>query len=136
MNSSNLLLQEEPKPAGKQQLQAVTKVAASSISCSSDSSDEEVKLLLQHSRQAKQAKAQTDQRIEGISYFLRQQVFSNQCIYHSALVAVKKLSCFQLSAHYKLKQHAGMTDTLPWDWSLQSGHAENPEILGPPPSGH
>lgn len=76
MSSSNLLLQKEPKPAGRQQLQAVTKVAPSSISCSSDSSDQEVKLLLQRSRQAKQAKAQTDLRIEGISYFLRQQLFS------------------------------------------------------------
>lgn len=125
MNSSQLLFQEEPKPAGKQELQAVTKGAASHISCSSDSPGQEV-TLLQHSRQAK---AQTDQTSEDISCFLRQQMFSNQQNHPSE----KPFTVLIIKQH-KHKQRA--ENMLPWDWSLQSGHAGNPGILGPPPSGH
>lgn len=83
---------------------------------------------LQH---PKQAKAQTNQTTEDISCFLRQQVFSTQQNHASA--AAKNLWGLRLP-NKKLKQCAG--NTLPWDWSLQSGPAGNPGILGPPPSGH
>lgn len=91
--------------------------------------------LLQYLRQVKQTKAPTDLRTEAMSYFPKR-CFSNQCIPHGASPAIKKPSHSWLPACSKLRQCMGSTGTLPWDWSLQSGHAENPESPGPPPSGH